>query len=129
MPVFTRMRDGVLVVTVDGDYTPGELSRAGERGLASDDVPNPVAVLLDMSGAAGLEQKSSDDLRRTAEFFADRQQILTCVAVLTPSDAASDLLDSGGAFGASTGLPSRPFRDRAEAIEWLKEGRWLKEER
>ena len=24
MPVFTRMRGGVLVVTVDGDFTPGE---------------------------------------------------------------------------------------------------------
>jgi hypothetical protein len=29
MPVFTRMRDEGLVVTVDGDYTAGELSRAG----------------------------------------------------------------------------------------------------
>ena len=33
MPVFTRMRDEGLAVTVDGDYTAGELSRAGERGL------------------------------------------------------------------------------------------------
>ena len=33
MPVFTRMRDEGLVVTVDGDAAAGELSRAGERGL------------------------------------------------------------------------------------------------
>ena len=33
MPVFTRMRAEEFVVTVDGDYTAGELSRAGERGL------------------------------------------------------------------------------------------------
>lgn len=120
MPVFTHMRDGVLVVTVDGDFTPGELSRAGERGLASDDVPSPVAVLLDMSGAAGVEQKSEEDLRLVGEFFGERREILTCVAVLTPSDAANDLLERGGAFAASTGIPSRPFRDRAEAFEWLK---------
>ena len=122
MPVFTRIRDGVLVVTIDGDYTPEELSRVGELGLASDDVPSPVAVLLDMSGAAGLEKKSPDDLRRTGEFFGERQEILTCVAVLTPSDVAYGLLGSGGAFAASTGIPSRPFLDRAEAIEWLREG-------
>ena len=122
MPVFTGIRDGVLVVTVDGDYTPAELTRAGERGLASDDLPSPVAVLLDMSGAAGIEQKSQDDLRRTGEFFGERQEILTCVAVLTPSDAAYGLLDSDGAFAASTGIPSRSFRDRAKAIEWLREG-------
>ena len=33
MPVFTRMGDEGLVVTVDGDDDAGELSRAGERGL------------------------------------------------------------------------------------------------
>ena len=122
MPVFTRMRGGVLVVTVDGDFTPGELSRAGERGLASDDVPSPVAVLLDMSGAAGLEGKSPDDLRLTGEFFGERQDALTRVAVLTPSDVTFALLDTEGDFAAATGIPSRPFRDRAEAIAWLKEG-------
>ncbi len=122
MPVFTRLRDGVLVVTVDGDYTPGELSRAGERGLASDEVPSPVAVLLDMSGAAGLESKSQDDLRLTGEFFGEHREAMTRVAVLTPSDTAYDLLDSGGTFAESTGIPSRPFRDRAEAIEWLSGG-------
>ena len=122
MPVFTRMRDGVLVLTVDGDYTPGELSRAGERGLASDEVPSPVAVLLDMSGAAGLEKKSPDDLRLTGEFFEERREAMTRVAVLTPSDAAYDLLDSGGTFAGATGIPSRPFRDRAQAVEWLSGG-------
>ncbi len=122
MPVFTRIRDGVLVVTVDGDYTPDELSRVGERAFASDDVSIPVAVLLDMSGAAGVEKKSPDDLRRTGEFFGERQDIMTCVAVLTPSRVAHGLMDSGGAFAASTGIPSRPFRDRAHAIAWLREG-------
>ena len=121
MPVFTRMRGGVLVVTVDGDFTPGELSRAGERGLASDDVPSPVAVLLDMSGAAGLETKSQDDLRLTGEFFGERQDVLTRVAVLTPSDVAYGLLDIGTAFATSAGIQSRPFRDRAEATKWLRE--------
>lgn len=77
-------------------------------GSASDDVPNPVAVLLDLSGAAGLEKKSPDDLRLVGEFFGERQDILTRVAVLTPSDAANDLLDSGGAFAAATGIPSHP---------------------
>ena len=98
MPVFTRIRDGVLVVTVDGDYTPDELSRVGERAFASDDVSIPVAVLLDMSGAAGVEKKSPDDLRRTGEFFGERQDIMTCVAVLTPSRVAHGLMDSGGSL-------------------------------
>ena len=39
MPVFTRLRDGVFVVTVDGDYTPDEMSRAGE-------VPGPGSVAI-----------------------------------------------------------------------------------
>ncbi len=121
MPVFTRMRDGVLIVTVDGDYTPGELSRAGERGLQSEDVPTPVAVLLDMSGAAGLRQKSTDELELIGEFFGERTELMTRVAVLAPSDLAYGLMNVGGVFASSTRIPTRPFRDRAPAMEWLRD--------
>jgi len=119
MPVFTHMKNGVLVVTVDGDYTSGELRRAGARGLEADDVPNPVPVLLDMSGAAGIGKKSTDDIRATGEFFGERAEFMTRVAVLAPSDVAFGLMNVGGVFATSAGLETRPFRSRTEALEWL----------
>ena len=122
MPVFTRIRDGVLVVTVDGDYTSDGLRRAGERGLESDDVPTPVAVLLDMSGSAGVGKKSSDDLRQTGEFFGQRRELITRVAVLAPSDVVYGLMNIGSVFATAARVPTRPFRDRGEAMEWLREG-------
>ncbi len=121
MPVFTSMRDGVLVVSVDGDFTAGELSRAGEQGLQSEGVPTPVTVLLDLSGAAGVAKKRPDELGRTGEFFESRRESISRVAVLVPSDDAYRLMSIDGDFATSAGIPSRPFRDRGTAMEWLSD--------
>ncbi len=53
MPVFTRVRDGILVLTVDGDYTANELRRVALGAFGSEETPSRVPVLLDMSGGGG----------------------------------------------------------------------------
>ena len=116
MPVFTRLCDGVFVVVVDGDFTSGEVRRAGERGLGADDVPDQVPVLLDLSGAAGIHAKSDDDLRAVGEFFGEREETTTRVAVLAPSDDASELMDSWGAFAEALGSGTQAFQTRDEAM-------------
>ena len=40
MPVFTRYKDEVLVLTADGDYTAGELERVGARAFAEKRQPD-----------------------------------------------------------------------------------------
>ncbi len=122
MPVFTRVRNGVLVVTVDGDYTSGELHRAGARGLDADDVQHPVPVLLDLSGAAGFEKKPSAELQATREFFVERQEQMTRVGALASSDIAFRIMERWCFFATTAGLEARPFRNRAEALEWLSPG-------
>ena len=39
MPVFSRVRDGVLVLTVDGDYTANELRRVGFGAFEAQGTP------------------------------------------------------------------------------------------
>ena len=63
MPVFTRMKEGLLVLTVDGDFTANELRRVTLGAFESAETPQNVPILLDMSGAAGLSAKSSEEMQ------------------------------------------------------------------
>ena len=51
MPVFTRLRDDVMTLTVDGDYTANELRRVAFNAFESVELPTRLLILLDMSGA------------------------------------------------------------------------------
>jgi len=109
VPVFTRLNGEVLVVTVDGDYTPGELRRVAERGLQAPETPHPVRVLLDMSGAAAPAERAAEDVREAAAFFASLAPGVERVAIQTH-------LDVPGLPGEATA-----FQKRAEALAWLDE--------
>ena len=118
MPVFTRIRDDVLHVVVDGDYTSDELCRKGAEALESAE-PSPIPVLLDMSGAAGLHRRSPEDLRDTSDFFAKRRALVTRVAIVAPNALAFGLMNMGSVYAESSGLEARPFSTKSEALEWL----------
>ena len=51
MPVFHRVVEGVLLVTVDGDFTADEIVRVGGRALDAPDLIQPAFVILDLSNS------------------------------------------------------------------------------
>lgn len=118
MPVFTRVRDGVLVIAIDGDYTPQELRRVGEAGVTDPATPTPVRAILDMSGAAGLPTRSLSELQETAQFLTGLDA-LSAVAILAPDDATHGLMRMAAPFLARGGTPVAVFRTRDEAQSWL----------
>ena len=105
MPVFHRLQDKTLVVTVDGDFTPGELERAVGRALDSEGLPARVGVLLDLSGAAHSHDMG---ILEVARVFAAHPTEVLRIALLG-SDAST----------AANGLEVQGFQSRAEALEWL----------
>jgi len=119
VPVFHAQKEGVLVITVDGDYTSGELQRVGARALASPDVPAPARILLDVSGAAGLGNRSGAELMETADFFASMGLALSAVAILAPDDESHRLMRMGMTLYADRGIQAEVFRDRTGAMAWL----------
>ena len=122
MPVHHALAGTVLLIAVDGDYTPDELHRVAETALAEPQTPSPARVLLDLSGAASLEGRSDEELAGTAAFFASQGGSLDRVAVLVRGDILQDLMRMGTAFAVQKGLRASPFRDRDEAMRWLNEG-------
>ena len=118
MPVFSRVRDGVLILTVDGDYTANELRRVGFTAFEADEAPTRVPVLLDLSGAAGLGNKSPSELATTGAIFGAFRDRLTGIAVVAATEVAS-LFDAQSDFAGEAGVRVEIFPSHAEAKEWL----------
>ena len=76
MPVFTRLRDDVLTLTVDGDYTANELRRVAIAAFGSEETPSRFPILLDMSGAAGVMSKSDDEMKAAGLSAREVQELM-----------------------------------------------------
>lgn len=118
MPVFSRVRDGVLVLTVDGDYTANELRRVGFQALEADEAPTRVPVLLDLSGAAGLANKSPTELSTTGAIFGAYRDRLTGIAVVA-APAVADLFNAQSDFASEAGVRVTVCTSHADARDWL----------
>lgn len=121
MPVHPSVDGDVLVIAVDGDYTQGELHRVVSSALDDGETPAPARILLDLSGAASLGGRTDDELKATASFFAEKGPAVDRVAILVRGDILQDLMRMGTAFAVQAGLRASPFRDRGEAVEWLRQ--------
>ncbi|HSH76336.1 MAG TPA: hypothetical protein VLA09_11680 [Longimicrobiales bacterium] len=120
MPVFSRMRDGVLVLTVDGDFTANELHRVGFEALEGEDAPMRLPILLDLSGAAGVSNKPPGELARTGAIFAAHRDRLTGIAVVAAGDVSS-LFDGQSDFAHEAGVRVQAFASHDDARSWLLE--------
>jgi hypothetical protein len=117
VPVLHQVREGVLVVTVDGDFTPGEIERVGALALEAPDLIRPAFVLLDLSGMSGLSGSSLDGLRPVAEFFAGPRTPVARLAVMASTDVSDAVVEEA----TTSGLESAGFKTKADAMEWLLE--------
>ena len=118
MPVFTRMKDGLLVLTVDGDFTANELRRVAFGAFEAPDTPHNVPILLDMSGAAGLSAKSTEEMQATGAIFGAYRDRITGLAVVAAAEVHGHFADSGD-FAQEAGMATKACNSHAEAREWL----------
>ena len=120
MPVFTRLRDGVLVLTVDGDFTANEVRRVAVRAFEDEETPAPVAILLDMSGAAGVMSKSPEEMSAAGAIFGAYRDRISGVAVVVAGDAHDRFLNASD-FAVEAGVAVRPCHSHVDARSWLSE--------
>ena len=120
MPVFTRVKDDVLVLTVDGDYTSNELRRVAFGAFEADDAPPSFPILLDMSGAAGLAAKSEDEMRASGAIFSAYRDRIAGIGVVASTDV-HDLFTPESDFGREAGIDVQPCQSHADARAWLAE--------
>lgn len=118
MPVFTRLRDDVMTLTVDGDYTANELRRVAFNAFESGELPSHVPILLDMSGAAGVMLKSEEEMKAAGEIFGAYRDRIAGLGVVVAADAHALFADDAP-FAQEAGLPVRPCHSHADARAWL----------
>jgi hypothetical protein len=118
MPVFTRLRDGVLVLTVDGDFTANEVRRVAFGAFENAETPAAVPVLLDMSGAAGVSAKSTEEIRATGAIFGAYRDRVTGLAVVAAPDV-HHFFTGEGDFAREAGMPVHACHSHADARTWL----------
>lgn len=120
MPVFSRVRDGYLVLTVDGDYTANELRRVGFGAFEAEQTPKRVPVVLDLSGAAGLGKKTPAELAATGAIFGAYRDRLTGIAVVAAPDVAV-LFGEKSDFANEAGVRVQACQSHADARTWLSQ--------
>lgn len=105
MPVFHKVQDNTLVVTVDGDFTPDEFERKVGNALNTEDLAARVGVLLDVSGAAGSHASGIVGMARV---FVEHHARVIRIAVLGSAVETE-----------ANGVEIEGFNSRADALEWL----------
>jgi hypothetical protein len=120
MPVFTRCQDGVLVLTVDGDFTPNELRRVAFGAFESSETPREVPVLLDMSGAAGIAGKSAQEMQAMGAIFGAYRDRLRGLSVVVSVEVEERFAENE-VFAREAGVSMRAWHSHADARQWLKE--------
>ena len=118
MPVFARLRDDVVTITVDGDYTANELRRVASAAFESDDIPARFPILMDMSGAAGVLSKSVEEMKAMGAIFGAHRNRISNLGVVAAADAHGMFaLDSP--FAEEAGLPVRACHSHADVRAWF----------
>lgn len=118
MPVFTRLRDGVLVLTVDGDFTANEVRRVALAAFEAEDTPLSIPVLLDMSGAAGIASKSAEDMQATGAIFGAYRDRVTGIGVVAAEDV-HPMFAADSDFRSAVGISVQACHSHADARAWL----------
>ena len=118
MPVFTRLRDDVMTLTVDGDYTANELRRVAFGAFESEETPANFPILLDMSGAAGVTLKAEDEMRAAGAIFGAYRDRIAAVGVVVAGEA-HPLFTEDSPFSQEAGLPVKACHSHADARAWF----------
>lgn len=111
-----------LMVVARGHYGLEEVRRALNEGARSAPASPHRGMILDVT--ASRENRSSEELRVLATDLArHREAIAYRCAVLVSDSLRYGLGRMLGAFCEPLGVTACPFRDAAEAREWLRGGR------
>jgi len=120
MSVLWSVRDGIVFITLIGDFEFSEIQAATLNAYA-DPGTRGCPVLVD--GRSSLAPLSPDEARRRGEWFGDlleRGQAAKCAMVVGVSESRQHILAEGIAPQGQTGLLLRSFTSFADAVTWLK---------
>jgi hypothetical protein len=118
MPVVWRLQQGVLLVTLMGDYPFEELRSAVAEALRSPDFSAGTSILFD--ARSSLKYPSTDVVRSIAEWLASlRAQGVSARSAMVISRERYRLGERATVHFHEQGLETALFASLAEAMRWL----------
>ena len=121
MPVRYSIQDGVLAMEFVGVYQSLDVMRTFLEALKDPNCPNPVALLVDVSGSESLATRPAEEIRMVAQFLGPYSaRIGGRCALVAPSAVQFGLTQMGAVHAERVGVEARAFRTRDEALQWLK---------
>jgi hypothetical protein len=122
MPLHYVIDDDVLHLKLEGEYDPREVIELFLAAMNDSACPNPVYLVVDATESLSLSTRSSDQIRRIAEFigpYADRLHHKCAVVAATQLDFG--LSRVGCAYSTAAGVQAAAFMSVEQAIDWLKD--------
>ena len=124
MAVSYRFVENILRLDLVGIYPPEDIINAFDRALEDPRFPAQNArFLLDVTRSESLADRSVDDLRRVAEYFAARaDRYGRRCAILAESAVHFRLMRMAIVFAEVSSAEARVFKGEEEAVLWLNRG-------
>ena len=121
MPILWSARNGIVFVTLIGDYAFDEIAAAVAAAYADPHVPASAPLLID--GRSSWVFLSPGEIQVRTEWYRDLFQrgiTARCAMVVGESEYRQKIVAQGMAPLQEVGFPVRSFAKFAEAVAWLR---------
>lgn len=120
MPVRYTFSGNLFRVNLEDTYTIDEMMSAFKDALEDPLFPENARFLLDVRQSSVLEERSYQDIRTVAYFFAEHSdRVGGCCAIVANKNVHYGLSRMGATFAEFKGARVEVFKDISEAIIWL----------
>jgi hypothetical protein len=121
MPVLWAVRNGIVFVTLMGDYAFDEIRAATAHAYADARTPARAPLLID--GRSSLVYLSPEEIQIRSEWYRDllqRRITARCAMIVGESEYRQQIVAQGMAPLQEAGLTVRSFAQFADALAWLR---------
>ena len=120
MPVQYTFSGNLFRVNLKGSYTPEEMMKTFMNALNDPLFPENARFLLDVRESSELSERSYDDIRSLAQFFAAHSdRVGGRCAIVADKEVHYGLSRMGATFAETSGAKVEVFKDINEAILWI----------
>jgi hypothetical protein len=120
MPVRYSFSGNLFRVNLEGSYTPEELMKTFMDAQDDPLFPEGAHFLLDVRNSSELSERSYEDIRSVAKFFAAHSdRVSGRCAIVADKDVHYALSRMGATFAETAGARVEVFKDISTAILWL----------
>lgn len=126
MPVTYTLEEDLVWLHHDDDYTTDDVRQALVAALADVNLPQDRRkFLMDVTQSRSLAERSADDVKSMAAFFASHADALHGrLAILATEGLYYGLMRMAASYAECTNLATKVFSECDAAVVWLHSEDW-----